>query len=266
MAEYSKEKLYFLKLPKDFFKSHEIEVLEAMPNGLKYVNILLKLMCASVPYGGYLRFAPDIPYTPDMIAGITHTDVDTVRVGLEVMKTLGLVEITETGSYFMTRVPEMTESRTLGAERKAIQRKQAGGQMSTDCPPLVHQDIKRLRELDIREDTPSKDSVSMSKQVRTSQKQRALCGLMVEKGFITEDELQDPIWDDLLDGYVQDHGFVDTKIKLEYVLWAHSKYSEGKNYFDHDGIKNRYSWLKASMDTGFRRFDGYQEQSNETGK
>ena len=37
------KKYYYLKLKEDFFDSPEIKVLESMPNGYKYSNLLLKL-------------------------------------------------------------------------------------------------------------------------------------------------------------------------------------------------------------------------------
>ena len=38
------KKYYYLKLKEDFFDSPEIKVLESMPNGYKYSNLLYNLM------------------------------------------------------------------------------------------------------------------------------------------------------------------------------------------------------------------------------
>ena len=52
MAEYSKEKLFYLKLNKDFFDKHYIKILETQDNGDKYVLFLIKLMCESISHNG----------------------------------------------------------------------------------------------------------------------------------------------------------------------------------------------------------------------
>ena len=66
-----------------------------------------------------------------------------------------------------------------------------------------------------------KDSIEKDKEIKldkTILKQSALCGLLVGKGFLSEDELQDPSWDDLLSETVTKHGYVNTKIKLSHIL------------------------------------------------
>ena len=57
MGEYSKERKFFLKLPKEFFNSYWVKILEGMPNGQSYLLMYMKLMCDSISYGGYLRFS-----------------------------------------------------------------------------------------------------------------------------------------------------------------------------------------------------------------
>ena len=55
-------KYYWLKLKKDFFKRHDIRILESMPNGEQTVLFYLKLMLESVDHDGELRFSEEIPY------------------------------------------------------------------------------------------------------------------------------------------------------------------------------------------------------------
>ena len=251
MAEYSKERLYFLKLPKDFFQGHQMRVLEGLPNGKEYELMYLKLMCESIAFNGYLRFSQDVPYTPEMIAGITNTPIDTVIIGLKILQGLGLVGTTDEGSIYLPEVPKMTETTTIGAAKKLEQRTK-GGQKGDICPPRDI-DIKSLRDIeDVTTSTTlhSVDSVTLSKTSHKPViKQSLLCEIMVEKGFLRESELDDPQWDDLMDDYVAFKGtFVDTKRHLLYVLdqwkWA------GKPDKD-----NKYMWLKAAMDEQFEHGD-----------
>ena len=58
MAE---QKYYWLKLKRDFFKRHDIRIIEAMPNGKDYILFYLKLLCESVDHEGNLRFSEQIP-------------------------------------------------------------------------------------------------------------------------------------------------------------------------------------------------------------
>ena len=49
-------KYYWLKLKRDFFKRHDIRIVEGMPNGKEYILFYLKLLCESVDHEGSLRF------------------------------------------------------------------------------------------------------------------------------------------------------------------------------------------------------------------
>jgi len=135
MSEYSKEKLYYLKLPKEFFNEYYVKILEGMQNGDKYLIMYMKLMCESISHGGYLRFSKEVPYTPEMIASITSTNIDVVRTGIKVLEDLGLMVETEEGSLFFPIVEKLTCSTTIGAVNKAIQRQ--GGQEADICPPDI---------------------------------------------------------------------------------------------------------------------------------
>lgn len=111
MSRYDK-RYYWLKLPKDFFKRHDIRIIEGMPNGKDYVLFYMKMLCESIDHGGNLRFSEEIPYTVEMLATITDTNVDMVRTAMDLMKQLGLMVIKDDGTIFMTELPDMTGSET----------------------------------------------------------------------------------------------------------------------------------------------------------
>ena len=71
-----KKRFYWLKLKRDFFKRHDIRIIESMPNGKEYILFYLKLLCESVDHDGNLRFSDQIPYSEDMLSTITDTNVD----------------------------------------------------------------------------------------------------------------------------------------------------------------------------------------------
>ena len=103
-------KFYWLKLKRDFFKRHDIQIIEDMPNGKEYILFYLKLLCESVDHDGNLRFSEQIPYNENMLATITRTNVDIVRAAIQVFTGLNMMEIMDDGTYFMSEVHKMIGS------------------------------------------------------------------------------------------------------------------------------------------------------------
>lgn len=103
-------KYYWLKLKKDFFKRHDIRIIEAMPNGKDYILFYLKLLVESVDHEGQLRFSDTIPYNADMLSVITNTNVDIVKSALEVFINLKMIEILDDSTIYMNEVSKMIGS------------------------------------------------------------------------------------------------------------------------------------------------------------
>lgn len=108
---------YWLKLKRDFFKRHDIRIVESMPNGKDYILFYLKMLCESVDHEGALRFSDTIPYNEQMLATLTETNVDIVRSAVKIFSELGMMEVMDDGTYFMTQVQNMigSASNTTGA-------------------------------------------------------------------------------------------------------------------------------------------------------
>ena len=103
-------KYYWLKLKRDFFKRHDMQIIEGMPNGKDYILFYLKLLCESVDHDGNLRFSEQVPYNEQMLATITNTNVDIVRSAIKIFTDLGMMEILDNGTYFMAEVQKMIGS------------------------------------------------------------------------------------------------------------------------------------------------------------
>lgn len=153
------KKYYYLKLKEDFFESAEIKILEAMPNGYKYSNLLLKLYLKALKFEGALRLNEFIPYNYQMISVIVGMDIDTVKVAFDIFKQLKLIEVLDDGTIYMLDIQNFIGTSTTEADRKrkyrakiaAEKRKNnkrisvgKGGQMSDKNPPEI--DIEK--ELD----------------------------------------------------------------------------------------------------------------------
>ena len=103
-------KYYWLKLKRDFFKRHDIRIIEAMPNGKDYILFYLKLLCESVDHEGRLRFNENIPYNAQMLATITDTNKDTVDAAVKLFTELGMMEMLDDGTLYMTECERMIGS------------------------------------------------------------------------------------------------------------------------------------------------------------
>ena len=132
MAE---KKYYWLKLKKDFFKRHDIKIIESMENGKDYVLFYLKLLCESVDHDGSLRFSETIPYDEKMLATITGTNIDIVRSALKVFTSLQMVEIFDDRTIFMNEVEKMIGGESESAER--VRRHRALKAQPLQCNALV---------------------------------------------------------------------------------------------------------------------------------
>mgnify|MGYP001519313618 CR=1 FL=1 len=109
-------KYYYLKLKESYFDDDAIVLLESMPDGILYSNILLKLYLKSLKNGGKLQLDENIPYTAQMIATLTRQQVGTVERALGIFQQLGLVEQLHGGLLYMTDI-EHSSTRDRDKER-----------------------------------------------------------------------------------------------------------------------------------------------------
>ena len=215
MAE--NKKYYWLKLKRDFFKRHDIRIIESMPNGKDYILFYLKLLLESIDHEGTLRFSDSIPYDEQMLSVITNTNIDTVRSAMNIFIELKMIEIFDDRTIYMTEVEKLIGSETKWAEKKRLYRKKDSeektlssieGTLSLPCPPDVRQEkeIESEKDIDIefreREIERNNDSLGHSSStteensVDNSRKQiKALFGSL-GKGVVM---LSDEQIDDLLD-------------------------------------------------------------------
>ena len=104
------KKFYWLKLKRDFFKRHDIRIIEEMPNGKDYVLFYLKLLLESIDHEGSLRFSDTIPYNEQMLSVVTNTNVDIVRAAMNLFVELGMMSICDDQTIYMAEVDKMIGS------------------------------------------------------------------------------------------------------------------------------------------------------------
>ena len=119
-------KYYWLKLKKDFFKRHDIKIIEGMPNGRDIVLFYIKLMLESVDHDGALRFSDDIPYTPEMLVSVTDMDIEVVNQAITVLSNFKLLLIDDNGTITLPKVSSMVGYETEWAKKKREYRESRG--------------------------------------------------------------------------------------------------------------------------------------------
>ena len=99
----------------------------------------------------------DIPYTAQMIATITRQQIGTVERALQIFLKLGLVEVLDSGTFYMSNIELLIGQSSTEAERKRAARLQnkalsalrtSGGHLSDIRPPEI--EIELEKEIEIK--------------------------------------------------------------------------------------------------------------------
>ena len=117
------KKYYYLKLKEGFFDSNDMKLLQGVKDGYMYSDILLKLYLQSLRQDGRLMYRGIIPYTPDMIATITHHQVGTVEKAMKILEQMGFIEILDNGAIYMLDIQNFIGQSSSEADRKRSYRK-----------------------------------------------------------------------------------------------------------------------------------------------
>lgn len=167
------KKYYYLKLRDNFFDNDDIAILESMPDGILYSNILLKLYLRSLKSNGKLMFNDRIPYNAQMLSTITRQPIAVVEKAVGIFKEMGLIEVLDNGAIYMLDIQNFIGSSNTEADRKREYRRKIAlekgqkflghlsGQMSDEQAPEIeieieNRDIKENR--DIEEIDSAKDN------------------------------------------------------------------------------------------------------------
>ena len=135
------KKYYYMKLKENFFTSERMVVLETMPDGILYSNLLLKMYLMSLKHNGVLLLHENLPHTPQTIATFTRHQIGTVERALQIFLKLGFVELLTDGAYYMPDIQLLVGRSSTEAERKRRERlrlqaqKLLSNSKADICPP-----------------------------------------------------------------------------------------------------------------------------------
>lgn len=165
------KKYYYIRLKDNFFDSDEIIILESMPDGHLYSNILLKFYLRSLKYEGKLMFNNRIPYNSTILAQVTRHSVGVIEKAVKIFEELGLVTILDNGAMYMLDIQNFIGKSSTEADRLRIYRKEIekektklltenkeGVQMYVKCTPEIEIEKELEKELEIEREIVKKIS------------------------------------------------------------------------------------------------------------
>ena len=164
----SDNKFYWLKVKKDFFKRHDIRILESLENGKEISYFYFKLMLESVDHDGELRFSQKVPYSPEMLSTITNTDLDIVKAAIQTLSDFGMIEISPDGTIVIEKVKSMigSASDTDGARRVRRFREKQKLQNVTDTLQSVTGCVTKDNESKSKSKSKSKSYIERNSKER----------------------------------------------------------------------------------------------------
>ena len=159
------KKYYYLRVKENFYDSDEMIILESMPDGFLYSNILIKLYLRSLKNNGKLMFNDRIPFNSEMLSKITRHPVAVVEKAVSIFKEMNLIDVLDNGAIFMLDIESFIGKSNTEADRKRDYRRRIeqekqklltghlSGQMSDEHPPEIEIDIEKEIEKEIEKDT-----------------------------------------------------------------------------------------------------------------
>ena len=197
MAE--SKKYYWLKLKRDFFKRHDIRIVESMPNGKDYILFYLKLLLESIDHEGTLRFSETIPYNEQMLSVVTNTNIDTVRSAMKLFIELNMMTVFDDQTIYMTEVDKLIGSASDNDNANRVRRcrekkKQLALQNVTDGITKCNESKSKDKEKDIETDTEVEAEAEVDlAATATNTDQLKLIGGSLGKGvvYLTDRQLGD---------------------------------------------------------------------------
>ena len=187
------KRVYWLKLPKDFFQSKEIKKLQRRAGGDTFVKIYLKLLLLSLGDEGHILFEQIEDTLAEQLAIEIDEDVNDIEALLLYLNHNKLISTNDNG-IFMDQIPEMIGSETIDAERKRRERNSGvisklghRPDVSNNVPNKeIEKEIEKEREIEID------DKIDIEKQ-QTNQSIQEYVSLVSESTEVNLFQVQQAI-------------------------------------------------------------------------
>ena len=170
------KRYYYMRLKESFFDDDAIKILEAMPDGYLYSNILIKLYLKSLKFNGRLMYNERIPYNASVLATLTNHSVGVIEKALDIFEQLGLIEVLDNGAIYMLDIQNYIGKSTTEADRKRDYRNrideekkiisgQMSGQNSDKSTPEIEIEIEKDIEIEKERETEKRKRVDYQRIV-----------------------------------------------------------------------------------------------------
>lgn len=167
----SNKRYYWLQLNENFFDDDTISWIEEQESGKDYVLFYLKLCLKSLSNDGYLvRYVGQtlVPYDVKALAKLTNTEIDTVKVAMDIFIRIGLISRLDTGEIYMNQIDEMIGSETDSARRmrkKRVRDKQRN-KLENKTPSQCDSDVQKSdTEIDIEIEKDIEKDIDIEKNI-----------------------------------------------------------------------------------------------------
>lgn len=154
--EMQKQRYFYLKLPKNWFKNARIKKLRKIAGGDTYTVIYLKMLLMAINHNSMIIYEGIEKTIEEELALKLDEEVDNVRVTIQFLKANELWEEKTNGDVHLIECDSMVGSETYANILKKDQRKrQVVGQIPTNVQPMSNYkeiDIDKELEIDIEKD------------------------------------------------------------------------------------------------------------------
>lgn len=113
----SERRFYWLKLKEDFFDDKKVKYLRKLPDGDKLAIVYLKMLLKSLRTDGILIYDKILPSCEQELAMILDEDENIIRLLINALRQMNLVEILDNESLYLTAVKDLTGSEGTSAKR-----------------------------------------------------------------------------------------------------------------------------------------------------
>lgn len=211
------KKYYWIKLKTNFFDLPTIDWIMSQNNGCEYI-VLYQMLCLKTANtdGKLVSQIGEmlIPYDIEKIARDTkYFSNDTIRVALELFKSLGLIYVSDDNTMTISNYDEMVGSESQWAEKKRLYRqkqKQIEGQQQGQIEDNVRQEYRDKR-LEIRDKSIEYKSVDINKEKEEKEKRETYVSIL--DSYTSNDSLKSSL-NDFVEMRKKMKGFTTRAFKL----------------------------------------------------
>ena len=179
------KKYYWIKLKTNFFDLPTIDWIMSQNNGCEYIVLYLMLCLKTANTDGKLVSQIGemlIPYDIEKIARDTkYFSNDTIRVALELFKSLGLIYVSDDNTMTISNYYEMVGSETSSAKAMREWRKKKQLQIPSQCESQCDNNVTqeyRDKRLEIRDKSIEYRDKSVNKEKEEKEKRETYVSIL----------------------------------------------------------------------------------------